>query len=477
MQPSRLLAFSLLAGASACGWAMGASPSPASGERAVGAGIDCVRAADPVDRMMCADPALRRLDARLSAAYAGALQRDAAHAAALRQDERDWLGERNDLAWGELAANRVFAHAGASRTYQVDVPKALAGLYQNRIVFLTHVARPADVRGRPVAAILLAQIASVEPEGQGVLHALESAGVADAPKETDGTLAQVSAALPAPPDPELRKSLSGFITDNWTFEYLPAQRIGLLYTIQGTGDCEDWVVVAPRGGRTVGIHRGANGGLLPRDVLPCARDDGTLVSIAAVNGSAILVAETDGIGVPRVDLRWRRRVGERWAPEVDLALRFNRRVADPPKCADVKALRCTLAPIAVDSLRHYLRDPWSLLHAARLTTAEQARVGGLEKQVQDELAARRHGVYSHSGYVNGDGAEAIWFPVRLGDEVAVGRIAPAHEGAHPVGAWSVRFWGTWQHRWAVALPTWWPLGTVSDTLLTAAVLSPAALHP
>lgn len=104
-------------------------------------------------------------------------------------------------------------------------------------------------------------------------------------------------------------------------------------------------------------------------------------------------------------------------------------------------------------------------------------VGGALTSRGRSVWARRHAMFARSGYIDGYDASAIWFPVRVGDEVVVGRIVPAHAGAHPNGGWTLRFWGAWQRRWAVALPYWASLGTVSDTLLTAAVLAPAAPHP
>lgn len=58
------------------------------------AGIDCAKAATPVERMLCADPGLRQADAAVAEAFAAA--RDAApDPAALRDAQRQWLKARN----------------------------------------------------------------------------------------------------------------------------------------------------------------------------------------------------------------------------------------------------------------------------------------------------------------------------------------------------------------------------------------------
>jgi uncharacterized protein len=58
------------------------------------AGIDCAKAATPVEKMLCADPALRQADSAVADAFAQA--RDAGpDPAAVRASQRDWLKTRN----------------------------------------------------------------------------------------------------------------------------------------------------------------------------------------------------------------------------------------------------------------------------------------------------------------------------------------------------------------------------------------------
>lgn len=62
---------------------------------AVGASFDCTRAGTRVEKMICADAELSRLDSELGALY-GDLRRNAgSNEAALKRDQRTWLKERN----------------------------------------------------------------------------------------------------------------------------------------------------------------------------------------------------------------------------------------------------------------------------------------------------------------------------------------------------------------------------------------------
>ncbi|MFP5258320.1 MAG: lysozyme inhibitor LprI family protein, partial [Acidobacteriota bacterium] len=66
-----------------------ARPSPV-----LGAGMDCAKAKTPVERRICADPALREADGAVAATFAAALAA-APDPAALRAAQRQWLAERN----------------------------------------------------------------------------------------------------------------------------------------------------------------------------------------------------------------------------------------------------------------------------------------------------------------------------------------------------------------------------------------------
>jgi len=58
------------------------------------ASFDCAKAGTKVEKMICADPELSKLDEDLSAAYGKALK-ESSDLSALRQQQRNWLAERN----------------------------------------------------------------------------------------------------------------------------------------------------------------------------------------------------------------------------------------------------------------------------------------------------------------------------------------------------------------------------------------------
>ncbi|WP_244137696.1 lysozyme inhibitor LprI family protein [Burkholderia sp. BCC1644] len=79
-----------------------------------GFAMDCAKAAQPIEKRICANAALRAADARMNSAYAGALKAapDAAIRDMLVRSQRRWIGARNnrldaDYEGRPLAANEV----------------------------------------------------------------------------------------------------------------------------------------------------------------------------------------------------------------------------------------------------------------------------------------------------------------------------------------------------------------------------------
>ena len=60
-------------------------------------GFDCTKARTPVEQAICASPALIEQDRALSTAYTARLQREPSQAAALRGEQRAWLGSRDRI--------------------------------------------------------------------------------------------------------------------------------------------------------------------------------------------------------------------------------------------------------------------------------------------------------------------------------------------------------------------------------------------
>jgi uncharacterized protein YecT (DUF1311 family) len=75
--------------------------------RAPAASFDCARAASPVEKTICADAALARLDRQVAEHYQMALHNvayDAKQQEALRQVQRDWIARRNRACTGPATA-------------------------------------------------------------------------------------------------------------------------------------------------------------------------------------------------------------------------------------------------------------------------------------------------------------------------------------------------------------------------------------
>ena len=103
--------------------------------------FDCRRASTPVERAVCADPALGRLDRRMAESYAAlrrALPQEAREA--LRKDQRWFLGAQDEwLENSERGGFRHFADLGERlsgrveflRSIRTEAPDGLAGLWSN----------------------------------------------------------------------------------------------------------------------------------------------------------------------------------------------------------------------------------------------------------------------------------------------------------------------------------------------------------
>ncbi|MGD0144634.1 MAG: DUF3298 domain-containing protein [Rhizomicrobium sp.] len=85
--------------------------------RAPAASFDCVRAASPTERAICADVALARLDRAVAEAYATALTEanDDGQKTAQRTRQRAWLGRRNDACKTQAGAGLIACLTGVYR--------------------------------------------------------------------------------------------------------------------------------------------------------------------------------------------------------------------------------------------------------------------------------------------------------------------------------------------------------------------------
>jgi uncharacterized protein len=97
-----------------------------------GAGFDCSRAASAIERQICADPDLSRLDADLAAAYKEAAT-TASDRGALGYDQRQWLRERNRCREAACLKTAYRNRIGELRAWNTADP-APRDLYGNYVV-------------------------------------------------------------------------------------------------------------------------------------------------------------------------------------------------------------------------------------------------------------------------------------------------------------------------------------------------------
>ncbi|MES2058890.1 MAG: hypothetical protein V4564_23325 [Pseudomonadota bacterium] len=94
------------------------------------ASFDCAKASTRVEKLVCSDPQLSRLDERLAAAYREALKLwDGRIAAYVKLTQRGWMGERTLLPAG-TGTGGVYCEDDAQRL------SCLRGLYADRIAIL-----------------------------------------------------------------------------------------------------------------------------------------------------------------------------------------------------------------------------------------------------------------------------------------------------------------------------------------------------
>jgi uncharacterized protein len=99
------------------------------------AGFDCTRASSAVERTVCADPRLSRLDEELAAEFRSVLG-VVADPAALRERQRAWLAERDACAdqrcLERLYLRRVASLRAATRPL-AETRAAALGIYERRV--------------------------------------------------------------------------------------------------------------------------------------------------------------------------------------------------------------------------------------------------------------------------------------------------------------------------------------------------------
>ena len=390
---------------------------------ALAQGVDCSRPQDPVAKTICENPKIRALDAELSSAYAHALATSPPRKADLRRDELNWIGERNREIWRSLASQRAFPSLPG------NLETRLAHFYQVRIAFLRNADNPAATRGAPIAQRLLESAATAPTAATDTLKMLQAAGLVILPKEHDAPDPEkIIASLAARPDAGLRTALNRYGPREFTVVYLPSVGLGGAFNIEGTADCQYWVLFEKRGDRTVPIDASGGGPA----VGGCMRDEGTTGYLALVDGVPVVLSVTnDPASASVTDIEWRRWLGgNAWGPAERIRFRYEYSLKSDGCFPQPRARpQCALtASLAIDAAHRYLSDPWTLPSATGLTAVQQAR---FKRMLADAPHRKDWGGCVFSA----------WFPAHLGHKLLVGGVSHAHTGCHPDGFVAVGFWG------------------------------------
>ncbi len=417
------------------------------------------------------------MDSQLSSEYAAALARDPSHAEELRQDEINWLGERNRKMWWLLAGQREFPSLPS------DLTTSLARFYQLRIAFLRNVDNPAATHGAPFAQALLESAAALPRSATNPLKGLQAAGIVVLAKEYEASdVERTITKLAAPPNAALRAALERFRPSPYTVEYLPSVGLGGAFVVQGTADCQYWVLFQKRSDAAVLVSDGTSLG-------GCMRDDGATGYLALIDGHPIALTVTNDPAYWNVtDFQWQYWGGNRWGPERRVRFRYaysvksgkqiycpsaspqctssmfmNIALNKPVHCAGTSRLCASTRAIALSVAKRYLRNAVALAYPVDESEAERT---GFKHIL--ELAPNR------TDWANC--VTPVWFPVHLDDKLTVGGITQSHLGCHPGGTYlEVGFWGTRSNG-----RQWWFVDNTVDVgrdgLLSAAIVPPSNKH-
>lgn len=418
------------------------------------AGVDCSQTSDPVARTICAYPKLSALDSQLAVAYAAALVRDPSRANALKQDEVNWLGERDREIWWLLANQRQFPSLPS------DLEAGLANAYQLRIAFLHDIDNPHATRGMPIAQTLLHAAATLPARATDPLQALEATGTLVLPREQyaadpERTITKMA----APPDAALRAALDRFgpLYEGRTVAYFPSMGFGGAFNVAGTAVCQSWVMFEKQGNVTVPVRGGDF-------LISCMRDGGSTGYLALIDGHPVALKVTNDQSSPNItDFQWRRWLGgSKWDPTRRIRFRYSYRLKLSRMDACPKASRECMATAgpALIAAQRYMRNALTLANPAGETGAQKARFRHLLQR------ASHRKEWGYCWY-------PVWFSARSRGKLTIGGITQSHIGCHPAGSsLDVAFWGTRNQG-----TQWWFSDHIIDvdrkTLLFAALIPPS----
>ena len=380
--------------------------------------------------------------------------RDPSHANALKQDEVNWLGERNRQMWWLRARRRKFPSLPG------NLETSLANFYQLRIAFVKDIDNTAVTRGMPIAQRLLRAAATLPARATDPLQALEATGTlvllqGQYAADPERAITKIA----APPDAKLRFALDRFgsLYEGHTIAYFPSMGFGGAFNVEGTADCQYWQVFEKQGNVTVPVR---GGGLLDS----CQRDGGSTGYLALIGGYPVALKVTNDQSSPNItDFQWRRWLGgSKWGPTRRIRFRYSYslKLSRLNFCPQTSAGCMATAGSALIAAQRYMRNALTLANPVGETGTARARF----RQLLQQAPHRKE--WGYCWY-------PVWFSARSRGKLAIGGITQSHIGCHPAGnSLDVAYWGTRDHG-----TQWWHADRIIDidrnTLLFAALIPPS----
>jgi len=329
-----------------------------------------------------------------------------------------------------------------------------------RIAFLHDIDNSAVTRGMPIAQRLLRSAATLPARATDTLKALETASTVVLPKERNAPdPGRTITMLAAPPDAALQDALDRFRPYPYRLVYLPSVGLGGAFNVEGTADCQYWVVFEKQGNETVPVS-GFGGGLLDG----CMRDGGSTGYLALIDGYPVALNVTNDPSFSNVtDFQWQRWLGgSKWGPTKRIRFRYSYslRLLSTDYCPKTLPECTVTAGVALSTAQRYMRDALALANLTGGTGPEQTRF----KQMLRLAPHRTDWAFC---------AYPVWFPTRLEGKIAIGGITESHVGCHPAGSsLDVALWGTRSNG-----TQWWFADNTIDVdrqeLLFAALVPPS----
>lgn len=413
------------------------------------AGFDCGQARGAVERQICDDAGLSRLDSQMAQAFARARAKAGPQAEALLRDQRHWLAERDE------------AVGMAARLENMD---SAAGFYRDRIAFLDHVfdTPPTDA---PLLAAIVKHLAGQPPDRTDVDEGQVLGG--------DGTVFRLAAAQPFDPakplpfDAAPLVKLAGEVDagpSNGTMLLLDDLQLGGLYSVQGTADCI-YLKLFSWHGRVVRPIP------VPETLSQnCWTLRGWLVAFR----NHAYALQSDESSIAASDIEAQQWDGEHWSRAVRVLVRYDYR-ASPQYVQCAQADCAGLAALARDALDRHVRSRDADAWAGHVPAEAQAQFETLRQQAGKDADLQElpwadtpksyasHGDY-YAGFRSFDNSSGF-FPIRWQGEWLLGRIGHATLGWRTSDDWLLGIW-RWDGHSFVPM-----LGMVAPTRRTGLLLT------